>query len=149
MRALTSLLILAALTAGCGAPPAATPGVEVAEALCRPTPNGRDLTGCYLTLTAATDDRLTAVTSPAAAQGQIHEVTQENGLMTMRELPDGLPLAAGRAVALKPGSDHLMLLGLAAPLVQGDTVSLTLSFEKAPPVTVTARVAQPPLPGAA
>ena len=117
------------------------------EVLCRPTPVGRDITGCYLTLTSAADDRLVGVSSPEAARGEIHEMKTEDGVMRMRELTDGLPLAAGQAVHLRPGGDHIMLFGLTRPLVAGDTIDLTLTFEKAPPMTVRAQADQPTAAG--
>src|SRR5690606_30700267 len=55
-------LALASLTlAGCtpGEPAgkdAAAATVQATDALCRPTPAGRQMTGCYLTLTATADD---------------------------------------------------------------------------------------------
>ena len=150
-RALTSL----ALAALAGALAACSPGgsggagdavatVQVADALCRPTPKGRQSTGCYLTLTAAADDRLTAVSSPVAGRVEIHESRIESNMMMMRELKEGLPLPAGQAVELKPGGNHIMLLAVEEPLKAGDTVALTLTFASSPPVEVTAAVGQPP-----
>ncbi|MES2833790.1 MAG: copper chaperone PCu(A)C [Pseudomonadota bacterium] len=117
--------------------------VEVTDAVCRPTPNGRDVTGCYLTLTASTNDRLVSVATPAAATAQVHEMKTEGGMMMMAELKDGLPLPAGEAVSLKPGGNHIMLMGVTAPLKAGDAVSLTLTFEHAAPLGVHAVVGQP------
>lgn len=147
-RPVALLLALTSTLAACGSPPAAdTPAtVDVGEILCRPTPNGRPMTGCYLTLTAAVDDRLVAVSSPYAAEAQIHEMRSEGGIMRMSELPDGLRLPAGRPVTLRPGSDHLMLMGLSRQLAVGDTVPLVLTFEKAPPLGVRAVVAIPVAP---
>jgi copper(I)-binding protein len=101
------------------------------------------MTGCYLTLTTTTADRLVSVTSPAANLVQIHESRIESGMMMMNELKEGLPLPAGETVALAPGGNHLMLLGVEEPLVAGDTVALTLTFESSSPVEVTATVGQP------
>lgn len=141
------LLALAACSpSGSGSGPA--PTVQVTGAICRPTPVGRQMTGCYLALTAAADDRLTAVESPAANLVQIHESRMEGGMMMMRELRDGLALPAGQAVALEPGGNHLMLLGVKEPLVAGDTVALTLTFASSAPVEVTATVGQPAAAGA-
>ncbi len=141
------LLILPALLllSACGgsSEPDALAVVAPADALCRPTPNGRDATGCYITLTASRDDRLVGVSSPLAAEGQVHEMKIENGIMSMAQLKDGLALPAGEAVTLKPGGNHIMLLGLTQPLKAGETVSLTLDFEHAGSIGVRARVAQP------
>lgn len=145
-RALVSaaaLLMLAACNPGEPAPRPGAPTVTVADALCRPTPKGRQTTACYMTLTASGDDRLVSGESPQAKYVQIHESRMESNMMMMQQLRDGLPLAAGQATALAPGGNHLMLLGVEEPLVTGDTVTLKLTFATAAPVEVTARVAQP------
>jgi copper(I)-binding protein len=139
--ALALLTLSACSPGGTGSGAAST--VEVAGAICRPTPVGRQMTGCYLTLTTTTADRLVSVTSPAANLVQIHESRIESGMMMMNELKEGLPLPAGETVALAPGGNHLMLLGVEEPLVAGDTVALTLTFESSSPVEVTATVGQP------
>lgn len=154
MRSLSVLAVGATLAlAACGQPSAsggaeAAGPVVVADALCRPTPNGRQVTGCYLTLTAPVDDTLVSVASPVAALAQVHEMRMESNMMMMRELEAGLPLPAGQAVALAPGGNHIMLMGVSDPLATGDTVPLTLTFAKAAPVEVTATVGQPPATGA-
>jgi len=147
--------LLPAALVVCGGLAACTPGeksvpdnaraVQVSEALCRPTPVGRQATGCYLTLTAAADDRLTSASSPVAGRAEIHESRVESNMMMMRELKEGLPLPAGEAVELKPGGNHIMLLAVTEPLKAGDTVPLTLTFASAPPVEITATVGQPAL----
>lgn len=123
--------------------PTAPATVQVSDAICRPTPVGRQTTGCYLTLTSPADDRLASVTSSDANIVQIHESRIESNMMMMSELRDGLPLPAGQAVALEPGGTHLMLLGVRKPLVAGDTVVLTLTFATSAPLEVTATVGQP------
>lgn len=127
--------------------PTATAAVTATDAWCRPSPNGAKAGGCYVTLTAATDDRLTGGSTPRAASLQVHEMKTENGMMKMAELTAGLPLPAGQAVALAPGGNHLMLIGLTAPLVAGETVPLTFQFASAPSITVQAQVRQPAMDG--
>lgn len=144
LLALALLTLSACSPGGTGSGQPAT--VEVAGALCRPTPVGRQMTGCYLTLTAAAADRLISATSPEANLVQIHESRIESGMMMMHELREGLPLPAGETVALQPGGNHLMLLGVKEPLVAGDTVTLTLTFEASRPLEVTATVGQPAVP---
>ncbi|WP_295169414.1 copper chaperone PCu(A)C [uncultured Brevundimonas sp.] len=127
--------------------PTATAAVTATDAWCRPSPNGAKAGGCYVTLTAATDDRLTGGSTARAGSVQVHEMKMENGMMKMAELTAGLPLPAGQAVALAPGGNHLMLIGLATPLVAGETVPLTFQFASAPAITVQAQVRQPAMDG--
>ena len=136
----TPLLLLALLPAlaACGAPPA--PAVQVLDPWCRPSAPGAPTAGCYLTLTANTADRLLSVTTPLASRVQIHSTSMDDGVMHMEERHDGLPLPRNRAYAFKAGADHLMLIEPSRALAEGETVPLTLKFEKAPTVTVQAAV---------
>ena len=142
----TALLTLTACSPSGSGPAGEAATVQVAGAICRPTPVGRQMTGCYLTLTTATADRLLTASSPDASMVQIHESRIESGMMMMSELREGLPLPAGGTVALAPGGNHLMLMGVKEPLVAGDTVALTLTFATSAPVEVTATVGQPAAP---
>ena len=140
IRRILPLAVLV-LASACAKP--AEPRVEVADALCRPTIANRPVTGCYMTLTASVPDRLLAVASPSSSKVALHSMTMDGGIMRMAPMPRGLALPAGQKTALKPGGDHVMLEALSGPLAVGDEVELRLTFEKAPPVTVRARVANP------
>jgi copper(I)-binding protein len=61
--------------------------------------------------------------------------------MVMQEMPDGLALPAGETVTLEPGSYHIMLIDLVAPLENGDEFDVTLDFENADDMTITVEVA--------
>lgn len=117
-----------------------TAAVEATDPWCRPTPNGMDMTACYVTLEASVDDRLTSVISPRAARAELHAVSTEGGVMSMSEMPDGLALPAGQAVALAPGGDHLMLMGVTVPLAEGDRVPLALTFQSGAQIALEAPV---------
>ena len=114
--------------------------VEATGPWCRPTPNGMDMTACYITLTSSTGDRVTSVISPRAAQSTLHSVSTEGGVMAMNEMPDGLELPAGQPVALAPGGDHIMLTGVTVPLAEGDLVPLALTFESGAQIALEAPV---------
>ena len=130
--------LLAALALGGCAP--RTGIVTANDAWCRATPPGAPAAGCFVTLTASAADRLIGVESDAGASAEIHTMTMVDGVMRMRRLEQGVVLTSGRPAALKPGADHLMIMGPKTPLVVGGTVGLKLLFEKAPPVTITAPV---------
>lgn len=108
---------------------AQTGGVEITDAWARATPGGAQNGAAYLTLVSPTGDRLTGVASPAAATAQLHEMTNDRGVMKMREVPS-IDLPPGQKVTLKPGGLHIMMMGLKHPLRPGQSVPLTLSFEK-------------------
>ena len=55
----------------------------------------------------------------------------KDGAMTMMRVEDGIPVPAHETVMLQPGGYHVMFMGLKAPLVEGETVHITLVFEKA------------------
>ena len=139
-----ALLTPLALLAACNQSPPAEPEVAAADAWCRPPAQGARAAGCYVTLTAATDDRLVAIESPAAARAEIHTMSMDEGIMRMSKLEDGLALPAGEAVALKPGAEHLMLIEPVGALDEGTQAELTLTFEHAPPVTVSADIRSAP-----
>jgi copper(I)-binding protein len=98
----------------------------------RATPPGAPTGGGFLTITnhGSQADRLIAVSSPAAAENQIHEMAVVDGVMSMKEVP-GIEIPAGGAVSLAPGGYHLMFIGLKQPLVEGEQLPVTLTFEKA------------------
>jgi copper(I)-binding protein len=117
-------------------------GVQVGHAWSRATVPGQ--TGViYLTITdTGAPDRLTSVASPVAASAALHESFSENGVSKMREIA-GLTVSPGAPVTLAPGGYHIMLMGLKQPLKQGDAFPVTLTFEKAGPVTATVTVEKP------
>lgn len=91
----------------------------------------------YLTLMnhGAEPDRLLSMSSDVADKAQLHETIQENGIAKMRAV-ESLDLPAGATVELKPGGLHVMMTGLKAPLAEGGSFTLRLTFEKAGEVEV-------------
>lgn len=102
--------------------------VKVDDPWVRATVAPQKATGAFMLLTSAKPSKVVAASSPVADMVEIHEMKMEDGVMKMRAV-DALPLPAGQAVALKPGSYHVMLMGLKAPIKAGDTVPLTLTVE--------------------
>ncbi|MBI3349515.1 MAG: copper chaperone PCu(A)C [Burkholderiales bacterium] len=121
------LLIATALLASFVAQ-AQSPVVKVDDPWVRATVAPQKATGAFMQLTAAKPLKVVSASSPVAASVEIHEMKMEDGVMKMRAV-DALPLPAGQAVALKPGSYHVMLMGLKGPIKAGETVPLTLTVE--------------------
>ncbi|MEL6583343.1 MAG: copper chaperone PCu(A)C [Pseudomonadota bacterium] len=86
-------------------------------------------------------DRLIAATSDASARTEIHLTEDDNGVMRMREV-EGIEIPAGEMVELKPGSFHVMFIGINEPFNEGDTRTAVLTFEKAGEVEVTFNIEQ-------
>lgn len=105
--------------------------VSVQSAWARATVQGQKATGAFMTLTAKTATTLVGVSTSVAGVAEVHEMKMDNNVMQMRALPDGLPLPAGKAVALQPGGYHVMLMDLKLPLQKDTTIPLTLRFKDA------------------
>jgi len=104
--------------------------VAVSDAWVRATVPGQQATGLFANLTATQDSKLVGGSSPVAGTVEIHEMKMDGDVMKMRAIAS-LPLPAGQAVSLKPGSYHLMLMGLKKPLPDGSSVPLKLIVEDA------------------
>jgi copper(I)-binding protein len=102
--------------------------IKVDDPWVRATVAPQKATGAFMQLTSAKPAKVIAASSPAAAVVEIHEMKMDDGVMKMRAV-DALPLPAGQAVALKPGSYHVMLMGLKGQIKAGETVPLTLTVE--------------------
>ena len=131
------LLVMVALVRPFDSPPAApelrTPlvGADV------------DPTGAYVVIhNAGGNDTLVGASSPAAATVEIQQRqgrtdTEPGELVVV----DQLAIPGFSDTRLQPGGDQLLLTDLVRPLAAGDTVELTLQFERAGTVTVDAEVA--------
>jgi periplasmic copper chaperone A len=120
---------------------AAQTGIEVTGAWARATPGKAENGAAYLTITSATPDRLTGLSTPVAEKAELHLMTMEGAIMRMQPLA-GLDLPTGQQVTLKPGGTHIMLVGLKEPLRPGQSFPLTLHFEKAGTREVSVTVAK-------
>jgi copper(I)-binding protein len=140
---LASVLFAAAL---CGAPASAQEvkagDLVITQAWTRATPNGAKIGGGYLSIEnkGTSPDRLVGGSADIAGKLEVHEMAMQDGVMKMRPVDSGLTIDAGKTVKLAPGGYHLMMFDLKNPLKQGDTVPVTLKFEKAGEVKVTLSV---------
>lgn len=99
---------------------------------------GQPVGGGFITITnkGGEDDKLVSATSDKAGEVQLHEMAMEGDVMKMRQLTDGIAIPAGETVELKPGGLHLMFFKVSEPFKEGETVNVTLTFEKAGAVDV-------------
>ena len=66
---------------------------------------------------------------------ELHTHIRDGDVMRMRPVND-IPVPANGEVSLQPGGLHLMLIGLARPLNDGQSIPVSLRFERAGEVTV-------------
>lgn len=130
---------------------AAEPQVAAADAWARATGPDTRVGMAFVTLTnrAATADRLVGASSPAAARVEFHRHVHADGVMRMQR-QDAIDLPPGVPVRFSPAGLHVMLDGLSARLVAGQSVPLTLTFANSAPLTVSVPVVAQgaPPPGA-
>ena len=83
------------------------------------------------------DDRLIAAASDISALVELHtHKDMGDGIMKMVEVEEGFAIPAHGEHALARGGDHVMFMGLKAPMNHGDTIAVTLTFEKAGEIAV-------------
>ncbi|MES2682777.1 MAG: copper chaperone PCu(A)C [Pseudomonadota bacterium] len=138
------LLPLALLLAAASSSAAELPAkpITIVHAYSHPTaaPGVPGVGFLTLTNTGKQPDRLLSASSPAAGQIEIHQSSMANGVMQMRAVSQGVALPVGQAVTLAPGGLHLMLFQLREPLAEGQSLPLTLHFERAGSVSTTLKV---------
>ncbi|MBU2957098.1 copper chaperone PCu(A)C [Paracoccus sp. 1_MG-2023] len=83
---------------------------------------------------------LQGVTSDAAERVELHTHAEEDGVMRMGKIEGGIEIPAGEAHEMMRGADHVMMMGLTAPLKDGDQVAFTLDFGDCGTVDVDAVV---------
>jgi copper(I)-binding protein len=115
----------------------AADGPVISQAWARATAPGIDVGAVYLTIEGgARDDTLVSASTARAAMVHLHTVEESSGVARMRAV-DGVAVPAGRRVVLAPNGTHIMLMGLVAPLVAGETFPLALRFASAGERSVT------------
>ena len=100
----------------------------VKDAWVRGTVAQQMATGAFFSITSTGGGKLLSAASPAASVVEIHEMVMDGSTMKMRAVP-ALDLPAGKAVELKPGGYHVMMMDLKAPLAAGQSIDMTLVVE--------------------
>jgi periplasmic copper chaperone A len=90
-----------------------------------------------------TADKLVDVKSDVAKKTEIHLSSMKDGMMKMERV-DGVKVPANDNAELKPGSYHIMFMGLKAPFKTGTKFPLTLVFEKGGVVEINVMVQKGP-----
>ncbi|GAA4521371.1 MULTISPECIES: copper chaperone PCu(A)C [Nonomuraea] len=154
MNTRSALLVTATavLIAGCGAAtpaagPAPTTSVEAAapaQALTITDPWVKavkeGMTAAFGTLVNHTDSPITVVAgaSPLSPEIELHEVVESDKKMIMRPKEGGFVVPARGSHELKPGGDHIMLMGVKEEVKPGAEIPITLTLQEGPPLEFTA-----------
>ncbi len=102
--------------------------LSISDAVVRASVEDNPMTSIFGTIVNNAEDEVTVTgftASVDAARYEIHEVV--DGVMQQKE--GGIVIAAQESHELAPGGDHLMIMGLAAPVEAGDTVAITLQLD--------------------
>lgn len=144
------LLTLTTLVAGTGCAATAAPAAPTTSATAADSLSIEDawvkaadegMSAAFGTLENDSDADITVVSaeSPASTMIELHEtVANDAGEMVMQPKEGGFVVPAGDSLELAPGGNHIMLMGLTAPLVAGDDVTFTLVLSDGSTVDVTA-----------
>lgn len=125
---------------------AAASDLEISGAWAKASLKGVPNSAAYMTITNTGDaaDRLLAANADVSKAVELHTMSMTDGVMRMRKLEDGLPVPAGETVALAPGGEHIMLIGLESQLKAGDRFDMRLEFESAGEQTISVDVRDTP-----
>lgn len=136
-------LIRASFLAGLLALPAqAGSGIEIADPWARPSiPNRPGVVYLAIHNRGDAPDRLVGARAEGVGAAELHEARQKDGVMMMAPV-EAIEIPASGMAQLEPGGLHIMLFGLEAPLQAGDTLPLTLEFERAGDMPVSVPVTQ-------
>jgi copper(I)-binding protein len=112
--------------------------IEISSIWTRAMLPGQPVGGGYFTITnkGKSPDRLVSISSPDAGSAEIHSMVMKDNVMVMRPVEGGLDIPAGETVELKPGHFHLMFMDVKKLFQKGDTIPVTLEFEKAGKVEI-------------
>jgi periplasmic copper chaperone A len=145
---LLATLVAGSILAGCSSGSAS---IVVSDPWARASSAMASAGAAYMTIdnTGSAADALIGASSPAATTVEVHETVAmgspapgasgDGGMMGMQPVAR-LEIPAGGSVELKPGSYHIMLIGLKQDLKVGDSIEITLKFETAGEIKVTAAV---------
>jgi copper(I)-binding protein len=112
--------------------------LEIKDPRMPATPKGAPVAGGYMIIinSGTVPDRLVGGSSSIASRFELHRMTMDDGVMRMRPVAGGLEIKPGETIELKPGSLHVMFVGLKQPVERGRSIKGTLVFEKAGTVEI-------------
>lgn len=115
--------------------------VQVRDAWARATAGQAANGGAFMKIenTSPHDERLVSASADVSKTVELHTHVMEGAVMKMRRV-ESIAVPMYGSAELKPGGLHVMFVGLKAPLKEGDTFPLTLTFEHTGKITVPVTV---------
>lgn len=123
-------------------PPQSRSTLAVADAWASVSPKGSKVAAGYFMVAngGIETDKLVSVTSPRAGKIELHEITLDGKVAKMRPVAGGIDVPPGGSTMLQEDGIHVMFMNVDAPFTEGETIPVTLTFEKAGNVDITMKV---------
>jgi len=141
--AVAALLLSACAGDGGESPNAGSGALSVREPWARPAKTGANSAVYFVIDNGGEADTLLGVECDAAMMVQVHMTTTDaNGNSSMVH-QESVPVLEKQKVNFEPGGLHVMLMSLKSDLEPGQMLPVTLQFEKAGEIQITAAVREP------
>ena len=113
--------------------------IKLSHASARATHPGMNSSAAYMTIEnhGKKDVQLLSLQSPVAQKTELHISPMKDGVRKMQKV-ENLTIAAGSSEELKPGGMHVMLMGLAGQIKEGDKVRVSMTFSNGQTVSTEA-----------
>lgn len=98
-------------------------------------------TALFMTIVNKSDkqDILVSVKTDIAKMSMIHKTVEENGVMKMKHIKN-LVIPPHSKIELKPGTLHIMIMGLKRPIKEGEKIKVNLMFKHSGNIEISAPV---------
>lgn len=119
----------------------ATDVITIINPRIRAMPPGQKVTAMYMQLknSSANNHELVKAESVISNMIELHTHTNNNGVMQMGQV-ESIPLAANSTAEAKPGSYHVMIMGLKEDLKLGQKVDFNLTFKDGSSMPISVEV---------
>jgi periplasmic copper chaperone A len=146
--ALIALFVATAVSwSGAIAQPVASPSkrgvaVEIVNAWVQEPLGGAVVASAYMRIHnhGASADRLLSISTPRAGRTEMHQMSMEGSMMSMRPLPYGVTVPANGSFEFSPTGAHIMFNNMNGSYAVGQAIPLRLTFQHAGTINIAAPV---------
>lgn len=111
------------------AAPAAGPSLTITDPWVKTAEKGMSAAFGVLTNRSGRDITILSASTPVSPMVELHETVEEGGKPVMRPKSEGFVVPANGTLELKPGGNHIMLMGVKQPVLPGAEVRFTLTLK--------------------